>query len=418
MFHPPSVSKTREGGTGGTGVGAIRESTGVGTMKIFLGYASEHLAVAKDVYAFLKEAGHEVWFDKDSLIPGVEWDRERSGGQDSAELIVHLVSKEIVERKGVVNREIKQTLRLVEDQPLGALFVVVIRVEDFRLPVELTRFQYVDYFSDDWRDGLNESLERRAGQLRRSGETPATVPRREQLSSQPAATGPTLYQVSDATDRYECRGEYLAYPGAGLYWSMVNSHIQSTALADFIASRGQMRRLSLDDVPSRFEEGVPPYTWETHCEEFFARGEVVSIRFYSYSYMGGAHGNSHITSLTFLGEQFGLVDVRDLFGQDPGKAKNAWAYCKKVIAAQFGDDDAPDFDAYVGDDDESVWYALRQYNVDARGITFNFSPYSILPYAYGTIEVHVPWGIAELGGDFDDLPDLLTLRRTPVIVPL
>lgn len=387
-------------------------------MKIFLGYASEHVDVARDVYAFLK-ISNEVWFDKDSLLPGVDWDRERSGGQDEAELIVHLVSREIIERKGVVNREIKQTLRLAEDQPFGALFVVFIRVEDFRLPVELTRFQYVDYFAANWRDRLQESLNRRERQLQRpSGQA---VPRKEVVSSQPATAGPTLFQFSDASERYECSGEYLTYPRVGLYWSMVNSRIQSTALEEFISMRATMRRFSIEDEePSPAERGYSEYSWEMTCEEFFTKDDVVSVRFYSYHHLGGAHGNHHITSLTFLGEQHGLVDVRSLFRNDVEKAKRVLNYCKQVVVAGLEGVELADINTFVGEAEDAVWGALAQYNVDTRGLTFNFAPYVLLAYAYGSHEVQVPWSVCgdAVDEDLQELFDAISRPRAPRIVPV
>jgi hypothetical protein len=79
-------------------------------MKIFLGYSSEKLSVATEVHDTLNALGHEVWFDKkkEALPPGIEWDRERSSGQDDADLIVHVVSPDIDRRPGVVIREIRR----------------------------------------------------------------------------------------------------------------------------------------------------------------------------------------------------------------------------------------------------------------------------------------------------------------------
>jgi hypothetical protein len=34
---------------------------------------------------------------------------------------------------------------------------------------------------------------------------------------------------------------------------------------------------------------------------------------------------------------------------------------------------------------------LRAFNIGADGLTFNFSPYDVLPYVYGSSEVMLPW---------------------------
>ena len=134
-------------------------------MKVFLGYASEHTETAREIHGFLKTITHDVWFDKESLVGGDDWDRERAAAQQSADFVIHLISSEVFARAGVVNREIRQTLKLVEGQPIGASYVVFIRLDDLRTPAELIRFQYIDNFKDAWRDQLAQTVAKRAAQL-------------------------------------------------------------------------------------------------------------------------------------------------------------------------------------------------------------------------------------------------------------
>lgn len=65
----------------------------------------------------------------------------------------------------MVNREIRQTLRLAENQPLGALYIIPIRLEPIKLPVELTRFQHFDFSDDGWKERLSDGVEKRRAQL-------------------------------------------------------------------------------------------------------------------------------------------------------------------------------------------------------------------------------------------------------------
>jgi len=46
-------------------------------------------------------------------------------------------------------------------------------------------------------------------------------------------------------------------------------------------------------------------------------------------------------------------------------------------------------------DEENAWKLLTQFNFDRRGLTFNFSPYDVLPYVYGSHEVLVPWRVMD-----------------------
>ena len=79
-------------------------------VKIFLGYASEHVQTAWEVYWALKDLGCDVWFDKESLVGGDDWGRERETAQQQAQFVAHLISTEVFARAGIIDREIKQTL--------------------------------------------------------------------------------------------------------------------------------------------------------------------------------------------------------------------------------------------------------------------------------------------------------------------
>src|SRR5882724_11438642 len=119
-------------------------------MKAFLSYPSEHLAVARDVYEFLRTIKVDIWFDKESLIGGQHWDRERARAQREADLTILVLSPETIGRPGVIQRELHETLALLNDQPLGHIYLVVLRTEDLVLPTELEGYQYIDLFRPAW----------------------------------------------------------------------------------------------------------------------------------------------------------------------------------------------------------------------------------------------------------------------------
>lgn len=361
-------------------------------LKIFLGYPSEHESAAWDVYEFLTSKGDHVWFDKKSLIAGTDWDKERDKGQRDAELVVHLCSKAILERAGVVNREIRQTLRLVEDQPLGALYVIPIRLEQIKLPVELTRFQYFD-FADDWKERLSQGVERRRVQL---SENVEALPTESVIAEEPLK-GLQKVEFADITTSYECRGEYLRYGGEGLYWLYVNGAIVSKALEGFYTARSDFKRLF--DERGNEETSADPVKdeWSINAEEFFRQGDMLSVRFYTYiGHARAAHPNHYITTLNFFGENAGSLDIRHLLGHSPIAAQKVIAYCEKVIMAGLEDeiDQAAFFEGYK-DNEENLWSLLGQFNFDRKGVTFNFSPYDILPYVFGSHEVNLSWRFLE-----------------------
>jgi len=44
--------------------------------KIFLSYAHIDLGMVKKIYSDLKRYGMEIWFDKESLLPWQDWEKE------------------------------------------------------------------------------------------------------------------------------------------------------------------------------------------------------------------------------------------------------------------------------------------------------------------------------------------------------
>jgi TIR domain len=368
-------------------------------LKIFVGYPSEHESTAREIFQFLRAKGDDVWFDKVSLVAGTDWDKERDKGQREADLIVHLCSDIILKRAGVVNREIRQTLRLVEDQPLGALFVVPIRLEPVKLPVELTRFQYFD-FGNDWKERLSEAVEKRRAQL--SGN--ATEMQRQPLIIERPSKGPEKIVFDEVTQSYECRGEYLRYSDERLYWTYVNGSITSHALEGYYSARGSFKSFTND---SSIEQDEIKHEWSIGAEEFFRSDDMLSLRFYSYiGYVRAAHPNHYITTLNFFGEGVGSLKIRDLLGHSVEKAQKVIAYCEKVIAAGFEEEIGSDtfFGHYKGSEDE-LWKLLGQFGFDRKGLTFNFSPYDVLPFVFGSHEVQAPWRFLEdlIADEYQDM---------------
>lgn len=366
-------------------------------MKIFLGYASEHTETAREIYSFLKTINDDVWFDKESLVGGDDWDRERAVAQHNADFVVHLISSEVFARPGVVNREIKQTLKLVEDQPIGASYVVFMRLHDLRMPAELIRFQYIDHFRDAWKDQLTQAVAKRAAQLggvvaRDTPETTITVTE----DGQPEEGVKKMARVESAvtTEFYIVSSDHIQYPPEGVYWDFVNARLASEALGGFVGAIADFKSLDEDDK-KRIKEYNLPHEWGFTMQEFFRCGDFLSVRSSLYWYGGGAHPNHGITTLNFLGPDYGLCTIQDLLGHDDEKAFRLVDYCKKVLLAMFDGEGLEDFITHYFEDRKYTWDLASQFNFDDRGLTINFSPYDILPYAFGSHEVFVPWRFAE-----------------------
>ena len=158
-------------------------------MNIFLGYASEHKNIARQVFDILKKDGDAVWFDKESLIAGDNWDKERRNAQEKAHLAVHLCSEEIKKRKGVVNREIQDSLRIQRDQPLGVTYLIPIKIGEFDMPDEFKDIHWISFDDSKFSEKLEAAMNKRRRQLSsmENKQTPPLYSHKTETGYSPAA---------------------------------------------------------------------------------------------------------------------------------------------------------------------------------------------------------------------------------------
>ena len=95
-------------------------------MRIFLSYAHKDRRFAQDIAYALKTAGHDVFFDRDSLTPGFEFHARIRQEVSESELFIFLVSPHSVERGGYALSELKFAKKKWPN-PSGAVLPVQVR---------------------------------------------------------------------------------------------------------------------------------------------------------------------------------------------------------------------------------------------------------------------------------------------------
>jgi len=68
---------------------------------IFISYCRREVGFVDDLTSRLKKAGHEVWLDYLSLIPGKPWEKQLFEGLDNSDVVLLVVSKESIESPNV-----------------------------------------------------------------------------------------------------------------------------------------------------------------------------------------------------------------------------------------------------------------------------------------------------------------------------
>jgi hypothetical protein len=115
----------------------------------FISYAREDRNVAVLIHAELTAVGAEPWLDAVNLIAGEDWELAVERALRTATHVIVLISERSVNKRGYVQKELRQALSLLEEYPPGAVFIIPVRLDDLQPqhPM-LQRLQWVDLFID------------------------------------------------------------------------------------------------------------------------------------------------------------------------------------------------------------------------------------------------------------------------------
>ena len=151
--------------------------------KIFLSYAREDVNAARRVCRALRVNGAEVWFDEDSLIGGQRWLPTITKQIRQSDFFIALLSRSSVNKQGVVQREMREALKVVETLPEDRIFVVPVRLEECQPTFDwLQEIHWIDLFRD-WTEGIGQILRAILPEKSVYAEPPIQTPFEEAVSS-------------------------------------------------------------------------------------------------------------------------------------------------------------------------------------------------------------------------------------------
>lgn len=357
-------------------------------MKLFLSYASERTAEAEAIYHYLSGLGLDVWFDRQRLILGQDWKREIHLAQQSAELMVLVISNEISHKTGVIQKEVRDALALWQTRPPGSLFILPIKVGNSTVPPELTGIQYVE-FSGNWERALARAVALKYQSLSQ------TVPK----------------SVDDATKQMEGSPEnkitleesyisgYLYWPtmvGSGLYFDYINSLIKARVLG---MGHDIKRSAYLCDVEhsSDLRSTFTKSSVEVSVTKHFDDGDCISMRLTCGSYIAGAaHGYVELEGMNFLGPDLNYVNINHLLAYTENNVqKLRQMLIERLLQEQplLNREEIACSLAGNGLLKNTYMYPpeLSNFVLDPTQITFIFNPYVAASYASGTLFASLAW---------------------------
>jgi hypothetical protein len=115
---------------------------------IFLSYAKEDSERASKIFSLLNRSDRPVFFDKQSLLPGMDWEQEIEEKLGECKLILILCSKYSVVKEGFIQREIKLALKRAEYMPDGRIFIIPVRFDEVSVPRNLSKYHWIDIIQE------------------------------------------------------------------------------------------------------------------------------------------------------------------------------------------------------------------------------------------------------------------------------
>ncbi|ASI69128.1 hypothetical protein BA022_11645 [Diaphorobacter nitroreducens] len=107
-------------------------------LKVFVSYAKEDRGRALQYYELLAQEGAEPWMDVKKLLPGQNWEAEIERAFSEANVVVLLLSKRSVDKRGFVQREANDAIeRLRYKQPTD-IYVIPLLLEPCDVPAHIS----------------------------------------------------------------------------------------------------------------------------------------------------------------------------------------------------------------------------------------------------------------------------------------
>jgi hypothetical protein len=128
-------------------------------IQVFISYAKEDWEKALKLYNSLQnEKGLNPWIDRESLLPGQKWRPAIIDAIRKSRYFIALLSSNSVNKKGYVQRELKQALDILDEYPEWGVFIIPVRLDNCQISDnKLKEIHNVD-LSQNWDEAFKKIL--------------------------------------------------------------------------------------------------------------------------------------------------------------------------------------------------------------------------------------------------------------------
>jgi hypothetical protein len=368
------------------------------TLKIFISYASEDNVSANDLYEKLEAEGFSPWMDKRDLLPGDNWNWEIEKAFNSANVILLLLSKISITKRGNIQREINEAFEKLKSKLIGDTYLIPLLIETCTVPEYIaSKVQFVNIQNAGWWNQIMSSLKKAANQQSielkegiKFGQLNVFAEKvEEKLSGSPG------HDIS------------IDYPK---FTSLLQPKI-AKELNDFFAGRtakvliesrskswDQYEYLKVSEDPSNFIslDG----RWDTYAT-MFVNQNLLSLTYEIGIYgAGAAHPNYDFETFNFIiSDRVRRVLLGDFFSDELQAVSIISNFCLDQLAQEYFERTGELPDEYQLD-----WFKkgasaaidnFSAFTLNDKEFTFLFAPYQVSSYGLGRWSVTVPFSELE-----------------------
>lgn len=127
---------------------------------VFVSYAKEDASQAVQIRDYLISCGFKVWMDKFNLRIGDNWEQKIRTELANSDFIVLCLSKASTAKRGFVQVETREAIRLSQYMPSQMPFILPVKIDNCSVPDELSGIHYLDLVQqgEDGLSVLSESI--------------------------------------------------------------------------------------------------------------------------------------------------------------------------------------------------------------------------------------------------------------------
>lgn len=353
-------------------------------LRVFVSYAKEDRNLALKYYDLLAQEGVSPWMDKKHLLPGQNWEAEIEKAFSNANVVVLLLSKQSVSKRGFFQREANDAIeRLKYKQPTD-VYVIPLLLEPCEVPSNITkRLQYVDLSTpgawDQVRASLKLAAEQQSIELAQGLNVGPFRVFTEKIEEQ--WKGAPGHDIKIDYPRFES----ASHPDQAKELTLLFGGRASKVLLE---SRQQPWNQSPDLFPDTNGFTAMDGRWDSFGI-VHATDRLLSLAYDVGWYGAGAvHPNSHFETYNFsLLEHLHALRLEDFFTDGTAALKRISELCIAKLCR--------DYWSRVGekpDEEQMRWFNrgageefgnFSAFTVSADHFTFLFAPYQVSAYALG-----------------------------------